>query len=209
MSTPNGTFDCGHDLAELSNYLDTGELQDPAHLDSCPECQAGLASLRRLSTLGKELLDADVADAGKGTDGWMQKILGNLALELRPGRSIPLRGDHPDDTLSQTEGAVSALIRSIADTLPGTTAGRCRLHGDVTTPGAEVTVEVHLAIVFGHPLEERASSLRRQLARELAVQTELNITSIDITITDVLEPQPAGPGTAAGLMGQTPPQEKP
>ena len=151
----------------------------------------------------------DVADAGKGTDGWMQKILGNLALELRPGRSIPLRGGHPDDTLSQTEGAVSALIRSIADTLPGTTAGRCRLHGDVTTPGAEVTVEVHLAIVFGHPLEERASSLRRQLARELAVQTELNITSIDITITDVLEPQPAGPGTAAGLMGQTPPQEKP
>ncbi|MFD0047153.1 hypothetical protein ACFVGV_18380 [Pseudarthrobacter scleromae] len=94
-------------------------------------------------------------------------------------------------------------------TLPGTTAGRCRLHGDVTTPGDEVTVEVHLAIVFGHPLEERASSLRRQLARELAVQTELNITSIDITITDVLEPQPAGPGTAAGLMGQTPPQEKP
>ncbi len=188
MNTPDSRFDCGHSLDELSNYLDTGEFRDPGHLERCPECQSGLASLRRLSDLGKELLDADIADAGHGTDGWMQKILSNLSLELRPGRSIPLRTDDPADTLTQTEGAVSALIRSIADTIPGTTAGRCRLHGDVARPGAPIAVDVQLAIVFGHPLESRARSLRHQLAAALAAQTELNITSIDITITDVLEP---------------------
>lgn len=89
MNTPRDTLDCGHSLAELSAYLDTGQIADPAHLDSCPECQAGLASLRNLSALGSDLLRSDVADAGSGNDDWMQSILDNLQLELRPGRSIP------------------------------------------------------------------------------------------------------------------------
>lgn len=189
MSTPGDTLDCGHSLAELSEYLDTGRIGDPDHLAQCPECQSGLASLRRLSALGHDLLDADITEAGSGTDDWMQAILGNLRLELRPGRSIPVRGDDPGDVLSETEGAISALIRSIADGLPGTAAGKCRLYGDVTEPGAPVTVGVELAVVYGHPLADRAAALRKQLAEALGRQTELNITAIDVTITDVLEPR--------------------
>lgn len=189
MSASGDTLDCGHSLAELSEYLDTGRIGNPEHLAQCPECQSGLASLRRLSALGHDLLDADVTEAGSGSDDWMQAILGNLRLELRPGRSIPVRGDDPEDLLSETEGAVSALIRSIADGLPGTAAGKCRLQGDVTEPGAPITVGVEIAVVFGHPLEERAAALRRQLAETLARDTELNVTAIDVTITDVLEPR--------------------
>jgi len=187
MSASGDTLDCGHSLAELSEYLDTGRIGNPEHLAQCPECQSGLASLRRLSALGHDLLDADVTEAGSGSDDWMQAILGNLRLELRPGRSIPVRGDDPEDLLSETEGAVSALIRSIADGLPGTAAGKCRLQGDVTEPGAPITVGVEIAVVFGHPLEERAAALRRELAETLARDTELNVTAIDVTITDVLE----------------------
>ena len=189
MSASGDTLDCGHSLAELSEYLDTGRIGNPEHLAQCPECQSGLASLRRLSDLGHDLLDADVTEAGSGSDDWMQAILGNLRLELRPGRSIPVRGDDPEDLLSETEGAVSALIRSIADGLPGTAAGKCRLQGDVTEPGAPITVGVEIAVVFGHPLEERAAALRRELAETLARDTELNVTAIDVTITDVLEPR--------------------
>jgi len=187
MSASGDTLDCGHSLAELSEYLDTGRIGNPEHLAQCPECQSGLASLRRLSALGHDLLDADVTEAGSGSDDWMQAILGNLRLELRPGRSIPVRGDDPEDLLSETEGAVSALIESIADGLPGTAAGKCRLQGDVTEPGAPITVGVEIAVVFGHPLEERAAALRRELAETLARDTELNVTAIDVTITDVLE----------------------
>ena len=189
MSASGDTLDCGHSLAELSEYLDTGRIGNPEHLAQCPECQSGLASLRRLSALGHDLLDADVTEAGSGSDDWMQAILGNLRLELRPGRSIPVRGDDPEDLLSETEGAVSALIESIADGLPGTAAGKCRLQGDVTEPGAPITVGVEIAVVFGHPLEERAAALRRELAETLARDTELNVTAIDVTITDVLEPR--------------------
>lgn len=190
MNYPRDTLECGHSLAELSAYLDTGQIADPAHLDSCPECQAGLASLRNLSALGSELLSSDVADAGSGSDDWMQSILDNLRLELRPGRSIPLQSDHPDDTLWETEGSISALIRSVVDAHPGTAAGKCRLHGDVTTPGALTTVEVEIAVVYGHSMEERADQLREELARTLATHTELAIEAINITVTDVLEEQP-------------------
>jgi len=193
MSTPGDTLSCGHSLADLSEYLDTGQIGDPGHLAECPECQSGLASLRRLSALGSELLDADTAAAGSGTDDWMKAILGNLRLELRPGRSIPLRADTPGDVLTETEGSISALIRSVADSLPGTAAGKCRLHGDITEPGAPITVGVDLAVVYGHPLEQRAAELRWKLATTLARQTELNITAIDVTITDVLEPRMPDP----------------
>lgn len=212
MNTPGDTLDCGHSLADLSAYLDTGQIEDPTHLERCPECQAALSSLRHLSELGGDLLRSDVADAGSGTDDWMQSILDNLRLELRPGRSIPLRAEHPDDALWETEGAVSALIRSVADALPGTAAGKCRLQGDVTTAGAPITVEVEVAVVYGRSMEERAAALREELARTLARQTELNIQAINITVTDVLEPPPTShptgtPGApgAPGAPGTTDP----
>jgi hypothetical protein len=200
MNTSGDALECGHSLAELSTYLDTGQIADPDHLRSCPECQAGLASLRRLSELGSELLSSDLADAGSGNDDWMQSILDNLRLELRPGRNIPLRSEDPNHHLWETEGSITALIRSVADALPGTAAGKCRLHGDVTgsgdeigttrtsTAGAGITVDVEIAVVYGHPMEERAAELRRELAKTLAIQTELNIEAINITVTDVLEP---------------------
>lgn len=187
MSMPNDTFECGHTLEELSLYLDTGEFPDPAHLASCPECQSGLDSLRRLSAAGDELFASDIAAAGSGNDDWMKDILANLALELRPGRSIPLRSEDPADTLSETEGSVVALVRSVADSLPGAVAGRVRLEGDVTVPGEPVAVLLDLAVLFGHPLMPSAASLRQDLAGVLARHTELNISAIDITITDVIE----------------------
>lgn len=208
MSTPGDMLSCGHSLADLSEYLDTGQIGDPGHLAECPECQSGLAALRRLSALGDELLDADIAAAGSGNENWMKAILGNLRLELRPGRSIPLRADTPGDVLTETEGSISALIRSVADSLPGTAAGKCRLYGDVTEPGAPITVGVDLAVVYGHPLEQRAATLRWELAAALARQTELNITAIDVTITDVLEPRNPEAGSPASG-GPSTPQETP
>ncbi|WP_426005210.1 Asp23/Gls24 family envelope stress response protein [Paenarthrobacter sp. NyZ202] len=188
MNASHDTMECGHSLAELSDYLDTGEFSDPAHLESCPECQAGLASLRRLSRFAGDLVHADTAEAGSGTDEWMQSILSNLRLELRPGRTIPLRSDNPADVLSETEGAITALIRSLVDEIPGTAAGRCSLLGDVTEPGAGISVHVDVAVMYGRHLEERASEVRARLAEALGTHTELNVTGIDVTITDVLEP---------------------
>jgi uncharacterized alkaline shock family protein YloU len=187
MSTSHDTLGCGHTLEELSLYLDTGDFPDPGHLDSCPECRNGLDSLRRLSTAGSELFSSDLADAGSGSDDWMKNILANLKLELRPGRTIPLRSEDPLDRLTETEGSVLALVRSVTDSTPGAVAGKVRLEGDVTVPGEAITVNLDLAVVFGHPLLGRATALRRDLGEALARHTELNIAAIDITITDVID----------------------
>lgn len=208
MSTPHDTFECGHSLEELSDYLDSGNFSDPGHLALCPECQAGLDSLRRLALLGEELVAADTAAAGQGTDHWMQSILNNLRLELRPGRDIPLRPDTAGDVLVQTEGSISALIRSVADALPGTAAGKCRLEGDVSTPGSPITVNVEVAVVFGHPLQERAATLHRDLAAVLALHTELNVAAINVTVADVLEPGRSRAQTATQPVNPSP-EEKP
>ena len=209
MSTSGDTFECGHSLEQLSNYLDTGEFSDPGHLPDCPECQAGLASLRRLGELGDELVTADLAAAGNGTDDWMQSILDNLRLELRPGRDIPVHAGTAGDILTETEGSISALIRSVTDSHPGTAAGKCRLDGDVGTPGAPVTVRVDVAVVFGHPLEERAAALRRDIAAALARHTELNIAAIDVTVADVLEPRRPGAPAAWTSRPPQPSEETP
>lgn len=198
MSVSGSNLECGHSLEELSIYLDTGEFRDPGHLSGCPECQSGLASLRSLAALGEQLLDADVAAAGSGSDAWMQSILDNLQLELRPGRDIPVRPETPGDILTETEGSISALIRSVADAIPGTAAGKCRLDGDVSPPGSPITVRVDVAVVFGHPLEERAAALRRGIEATLARHTELNIAAIDVTVADVLEPGFPGSRPAPG-----------
>ncbi|MBP1134453.1 putative alkaline shock family protein YloU [Arthrobacter sp. PvP023] len=195
MSIPDRNLECGHSLEELSTYLDTGDISDPRHLAECPDCQAALASLRNLKDLGTEFLGEEIAAAGKGTDDWMQSILDNLRLELRPGRTIPLRPDHPGDTLSQTEGAITALVRAVGDAVEGIAVGKCRLRGDVTVPGAPVTVEVQLAVLYGHQMMGKAAALREHLAAALARHTELNIAAIDLAVSDVLQPPAATPPT--------------
>jgi RNA polymerase sigma factor (sigma-70 family) len=78
----------------------------------------------------------DTLRDGDAVKTWLLRITGSRSIDhLRPGRSIPLRSDSPEDVLTETEGSISALIRSVADSLPGTAAGKCRLSGDVTRPG--------------------------------------------------------------------------
>ncbi|WP_427134352.1 Asp23/Gls24 family envelope stress response protein [Pseudarthrobacter sp. S9] len=179
--------DCGRTLEELSDYLHTGSSPDAEHLRNCPQCQAVLAALRRLDDLTAELIALDIRQAGSGDEPWLQNILDHLRLETRAGRAIPLAGAHPDDDLSETEGAVIALIRTVGDTLPGATIGKCRLHGDLTTAGAPVTVHVNVTAFWGHPVPALANTLRSTLSGALALHTELNITAVDITVTDLVE----------------------
>ncbi|RAX44177.1 Asp23/Gls24 family envelope stress response protein [Arthrobacter sp. AQ5-06] len=185
--------DCGRTLEELSDYLHTGSSPDAEHVHNCPQCQAGLAALRRLDDLTAELIALDILQAGRGDEPWLQNILDHLRLETRAGRAIPLAGAHPDDDLSETEGAVIALIRTVGDTLPGATIGKCWLHGDLTSAGAPVTLHLNVTAFWGHPVPGLARALRSTLSDALALHTELNITAIDIAVTDLVEDAAATP----------------
>jgi hypothetical protein len=176
---------CGHSLEELDEYLRTGHSDLEPHLATCPECQAALSALKRLHELTDALIQDDINRAGTGDEPWLTTILDNLRLETRTGRTIPLTSSRPQNHLSQTEGSVIALIRTVGDTIDGATIGRCRLHGDLGTPGAEVRVDVNVAAFWGHPLPGLARTLRSRIFDALERHTELNITGIDITVTDI------------------------
>lgn len=185
MSTPTSGPGCGRSIETLVTYLETGTAADAAHITSCPQCQARLAALKQLNRLTGELLTHDLNTAAAPDHPWLREILDNLGLEPRPGRSLPLRAEHPGDELSQTEGSVTALIRNVGDTIHGATISRCRLRGGVTEPGAPVDLDIRVSAFYGYPLTAMAERLRSALGTALAAHTELNIRTINITVTDL------------------------
>lgn len=186
----NPADDCRRRIEDLSDYLDTGSSPDAEHIDHCPQCQARLAGLRSLNEAALDLMADDVDAAGADDTSWLDNILVNLLLETRAGRSIPLAGTDPMDELSETEGAVVAMIRAVGDAMDGVLIGKCRLHGDVTVPGAPVTVEVNVSARYGHPLPDMAQSLRREITAALAVHTELAVQEVNISVVDIRPPPP-------------------
>ncbi|ALE93745.1 hypothetical protein AOC05_17745 [Arthrobacter alpinus] len=192
----NPTRDCGRRIEDLSDYLDTGRSADAEHIEHCPQCQARLAGLRSLQAAARDLLDDDVASAAAEPSGWLEGMLANLRLETRAGRSIPLAGA-PSEQLSESEGAVIALVRTVGDSLGGVLIGRCRMDGDVTVSGAPVEVNVNVSARYGFPLPSLAAELRAAVMAELLVQTELNVAAINVAFTDMRAPI-AEPGHGDG-----------
>lgn len=117
----------------------------------------------------------------------MTGIMANLRLETRAGRSIPLGGGELDE-LSETEGAVIALVRTVGDSLGGVLIGRCQLDGDVSVAGAPVEVKINVSARYGYPLPTLAEELRDAVFTELMVETELNVTAVHVAFTDMRPP---------------------
>lgn len=183
----NPTHDCGRRIEDLSDYLETGISADIEHIEHCPQCQARLAGLRSLSAAALDLMADDVASAGADGAGWLDGMLANLRMETRAGRSIPLTGG-PLDELTETEGAVIAMIRSIGDSLGGVLIGRCRLEGDVSVAMAPVEVHINVSARYGYPLPSLAQELRDAVLAELLMHTELNVVAVNVAFTDIRPP---------------------
>jgi uncharacterized alkaline shock family protein YloU len=188
-STPrtrdDGVLDCGRSVDELEDYLDAGEPRD-VHIDQCPECQQALDSLKRMRRVTAELVQNDADHAPEEVvEGWLKGLVGQLALEVRAGRQIPLHHDNERARLSITEGAVRALIRDAGDRVPGIVVGRSSFEGDVTEPGAPVSVLVTASARHGVNLVQIAADLRSAILADLARHTELNVTAVDVRVDDL------------------------
>lgn len=183
----NPTQDCGRSIEDLSDYLDTGVSADAGHIEHCPQCQARLAGLRSLSAAALDLMADDVDSAGADGAGWLDGMLANLRMETRAGRVIPLSGG-PLDELTETEGAVIAMVRSVGDSLGGALIGRCRLEGDVTVACAPVEVHINVSAQYGYPLPSLAQELRDAVFAKLQAHTELNAVAVHVAFTDIRPP---------------------
>ena len=187
MTAPNtAAHDASEDIiADLSEYLDRGENPPRELLDRSPAHQIALESLLRFRSVAGGLIQADVDAEPARDDSWVSRILTNIHIEARAGRSIPLTSSTPSAELSITEGAVRGLIRAAGDSIPGTLIGRCRLDGDVSAPGTPITVSVEASVYWGDPIPDAAQHIREDIAIALRRHTELTLAAINVTVTDV------------------------
>ncbi|RRD49075.1 Asp23/Gls24 family envelope stress response protein [Arachnia propionica] len=173
----------GHTLDELEAYLEAGRSPRNESIERSPGCQLALESLERLRRLTADMVREDEEDAATD-DSWVNWILSGIALDAHAGRRIPYRDADPHD-LGVTEGAVRGLVRHAEESLPGVVIGRCRLEGDVETPDAPTRIVVEVCMPFGPPIPELADQLRARILEDVATHTDLNVSAVDIVVTDV------------------------
>jgi len=175
----------GHTLDELADYLEAGRTPRDASIEGSPGCQLALDALARLQGLGGQLIDADAAAMPPVEDSWVDRILSGIALDARAGRRVPLDDQDPAADFGITEGALRGLIRSAENAVPGVLVGRTALDGDVTAIGAPVAIGIEVSMLYGEPIPEAVSQLRREVADRVRRHTDLHVTSIDVTVRDI------------------------
>ena len=176
----------GRTLDELSDYLARGRRPVDPGIEGSAECRAALAALERLGATTRALLDEEAARTPVD-DGWVGRIMDGIRLDVQAGRRIPVAHPDPAADLAVTEGAVRALVRGVGDAIDGVIVGRCRLAGEVETPGAPIEVHVEISVRYGEPLAAVADAVRDAVAGELSRHTELNVAALDVTVTDIRE----------------------
>ena len=113
---------------------------------------------------------------------------------MQAGRRIPVAHPDPAADLALTEGAVRALIRSVGDGIDGVIVGRTRIDGEVETLGAPIEVHVEISVRYGEPFDGIAARMRSAVVAELARHAELTVAAVDVTVTDVRDPEWEGGG---------------
>ena len=175
----------GHTLEELSDYLDAGRTPEDPTIEQSPGCQLALQAMERLRDIAPVLAAADAAAEPSVDEGWVQRVLGSIALDARAGRRIPLASEDAAFDLGMTEGSVRGFVRAAEAVVPGLLIGRCRIEGDVLTPSAPLRVQVDVSVPYGAPIVEAAATLREEIDRRLTNHTELRIDGIDIVVKDI------------------------
>ena len=175
----------GHTIEQLSDYLDSGRAPSDPSIDESAGCQIALDALERLRALTPDLIAADTAAEPEADETWVQNILAGIAVDARAGRRIPVVIDPPDVDAGITEGALRGVIRAAENTVPGLLVGSCRFDGDVTVPGEAVLIRVEVSVPYGLPIPDLVDRLRAEIGARLTAHTTLNVTGIDITVSDL------------------------
>lgn len=190
---------CGRLLSQVwDQALQPSPAPDP-HTMTCPFCREAAASLATLKAATRALKGRAPAHLQALAD----RVMTIVSAEGRLGRLLPLAD--PDRDLRIAESAAAKVLRQAADSVPGVKAAACRL-----TPADDVDgtkrVAVTLTVVAGldRPLPHRIDEVRRSVLHAAEHTIGLQVTTVDITVADLLESAPSpgltetGPHTLGG-----------
>jgi hypothetical protein len=174
----------GHTIESLSDYLDRGrEPRDPS-IESSPAAQNALAALSRLRAVAPRVIAARADDFAPKNEHWIKRILDQIGVQANAGRDIPIPHDAEGAVLSISEGAVRAIVRDAGDRTEGLLVERCKLEGDVETPGAPIDVRVIVSIFEGADKKAVTEGFRGHVEEALARHTALTVQSITVKVHD-------------------------
>ncbi|WP_333775585.1 hypothetical protein [Streptomyces sp. IBSBF 3136] len=180
---------CGRLLSQVwDQALDPAPVEDP-HTMTCPFCGEVMASVATLKAATWALRSRAPAHLQGLTD----RVMSVVTAEVRLGRMLPLAD--PDRDLRIAESAAAKLLRQAADDVPGVKAAACRLAPAEDVAGTK-RVAVTLTVVAGldRPLPNRIDAVRRSVLHVAEHTIGLEVTTVDITVTDLLDPAPpSGP----------------
>jgi hypothetical protein len=182
---------CGRLLSRVwEQARDTTPAADP-HILSCPHCREAVEGLAAVDAATRALRAEDTP----GLHALVGRVMDVVRAEVRLGRLLPLAD--PDRDLRIAESAAAKVLRRAADTVSGARAATCRLAPE--GEGTDVRVTMTLAAALDRPLPDRAHQVRRSVLDSAGQDLGLAVTAVDITVVDVLEPEPLlGSGLPTG-----------
>ncbi|MGI5447175.1 hypothetical protein ACQEVM_15620 [Streptomyces sp. CA-243310] len=180
---------CGRDLADLWEEPRSGT--DRAHTSVCPHCTAALDDLARL----RQAVRTDPADGsdpgGSEVDaaGLVERIMGVVRLELRPGRTLAL--GEPDEDGWIFEAVAAKVLRAAADGVPGVRSGSCRIGPEAGGRGAAargpVHVEIEVSVGVTRAAREVADLVRARVREAADAALGLEVTAVHVRVADLHE----------------------
>jgi uncharacterized alkaline shock family protein YloU len=174
----------GHTVESLSDYLDRGrEPRDPT-IESSPAAQNALAALSRLRAVAPHVLVADADQFAPQNENWIKRILDQIGVQAHAGRDIPIRHDVKGAVLTISEGAVRAIVRDVGDRTQGLLVERCRLDGDIETPGSPIKVHVVVSAFEEIDVERVTADFTEHVEEALRMHTDLTVTSVTVRVHD-------------------------
>ncbi|AIV41436.1 MULTISPECIES: Asp23/Gls24 family envelope stress response protein [unclassified Curtobacterium] len=187
LPLPDDDLD-GHTIEEIADYLDRGRDPIDPSIEGSAVCRLAMTNMQRLRELSLGALEQRAGAEPDRETAWVDRLLGAIRAEVRPGRDVPVAHPDPRLRLAVTEAAVRGLVRRAGDTMGGVVMGRCVLRGDVEEPGAAVSIDVTAGLVYGGSAPETAERLRVTVAEAVERHTELRVEAVDVHFDDVYLP---------------------
>ncbi|MES4890863.1 hypothetical protein [Streptomyces sp. NPDC096012] len=173
---------CGRLLSRVWEQAGDAAPDGDPHTVSCPHCREALAGLSTVNAATRALR----AEGAPGLQALADRVMDVVRAEVRLGRLLPLAD--PDRALRIAESAAAKVLRRAADSVPGARAANCRLVPEGA--GSDVRVTMTLAAALDRPLPDRVRQVRQSVLDSAGQELGLAVTVVDITVVDVLEPEP-------------------
>ncbi|MEW2162784.1 Asp23/Gls24 family envelope stress response protein [Streptomyces sp. NPDC007084] len=179
---------CGRPLSEVWEIAEDPGRSD-AHGEQCPHCGRALGEWTRLESLVGSLREETDAVASYDVTPLTRRVMEVVRVELRPGRPLPL--GEPAEDLWIMEAVAARALRTAGETVAGVRAGSCRIvPREPSVSGGVAGLDVRLDIVAppGAALDHLAEQVRDQVLDTARVRLGMDVTAVDIRITDLLGP---------------------